>query len=159
MNAIFDSGILIDHLNGIRQAKQEMDLYPQKSVSIVTWIEVMAGTDASDDLPTRLFLQGFPLFPLTAAVAERTFLLRRSRKLKFPDSTILATAQVAGLLLVTRNSKDFSPTDPQIRIPYTIERSSRISRPACNCACADPPSRFGDSWPGAIRRRLDRGIA
>jgi len=120
MNAIFDSSILIDHLNGIREAKLELDSYLQKSISIVTWIEVMAGTDASDEDPTRLFLQGFQLLPLTPAVAERTFLLRRSRKLKLPDATILATAQVAGLLLVTRNTRDFSPADPQIRIPYTL---------------------------------------
>lgn len=36
MNAIFDSNILIDYLNGIRKAKLEMDLYPQRSISIVT---------------------------------------------------------------------------------------------------------------------------
>jgi predicted nucleic acid-binding protein len=57
---------------------------------------------------------------MTAAVAERAFTLRRDRKLKVHDATILATAQVAGLLLVTRNTRDFSPSDPQIRIPYVI---------------------------------------
>jgi predicted nucleic acid-binding protein len=42
------------------------------------------------------------------------------RKLKLPDAFILATAQTASVLLVTRNTRDFSSTDPQIRIPYTI---------------------------------------
>jgi len=80
----------------------------------------MAGTDTSDEDGTRLFLQGFQRLPMTAAVAERTFTLRRDRKLKVHDATILATAQIADLLLVNRNTGDFSPADPQIRIPYVI---------------------------------------
>jgi hypothetical protein len=57
---------------------------------------------------------------LTQAVAEQAFILRRDRKLKLPDAIILATAQVAGLLFVTRNTRDFSSSNPQIRIPYQI---------------------------------------
>jgi len=120
MNAIFDSNILIDYLNGVRQAKLELDRYTQKSISIVTWIEVMAGTSSSTEYQTRLILRAYQLIPMTAAVAERAFVLRRDRKLKLPDAVILATAQEAGLLLVTRNTRDFSAADPQIRIPYRI---------------------------------------
>ena len=120
MNAIFDSNILIDYLNGIPEAKLELDLYPQKSISVMTWIEVMAGTDSSDERQTRLALQVYQLLPMTSAVAERAFILRRDHRLKLPDAIILATAQTSGLLLVTRNSKDFSASDPQVRIPYQI---------------------------------------
>lgn len=120
MDAVFDSNILIDYLNGIPEAKLEMDLYTRRSISIVTWLEVMAGTDSSDEDPTRRALLAYHLLPLTSAVAERAFILRRDRRLKLPDAIILATAQASGLLLVTRNSKDFSAADPQIRIPYQI---------------------------------------
>jgi predicted nucleic acid-binding protein len=120
MNAIFDSNIVIDYLNGVPQAKLEMDLYDRKSISIVTWIEVMAGTDASDEVPTRAALAGFSLIPLSRAVAELAFTLRRDSRLKLPDAMIFATAQSAGLLFVTRNTRDFDPTDPQIRAPYSI---------------------------------------
>lgn len=120
MDAVFDSNILIDYLNGIPEAKLEMDLYSRKSISIVTWIEVMAGTDSSDEDPTRLALSAYQLLPMTSTVAERAFILRRDSKLKFPDAVILATAQTAGVLLVTRNTRDFSSADPQIRIPYQI---------------------------------------
>ena len=36
------------------------------------------------------------------------------------DAIILATAQVNGAILVTRNSKDFPANMPGIRIPYTV---------------------------------------
>ena len=45
---------------------------------------------------------------------------RVGSRLKLPDAIILATAQVANLLLVTRNTRDFSAADPQICIPYKI---------------------------------------
>lgn len=37
-----------------------------------------------------------------------------------PDAIILATAQLADRILVTRNSRDFPASDPQVHIPYTI---------------------------------------
>jgi predicted nucleic acid-binding protein len=120
MNALFDSNILIDYLNGIPEAKLEMDLYDRKSISIVTWIEVMAGTDALDEVPTRVALAEFNLIPLSSTVAELAFTLRRDSRMKLPDAMIFATAQSTGLLFVTRNTRDFDSTDPQVRVPYII---------------------------------------
>jgi predicted nucleic acid-binding protein len=120
MNAVFDSNILIDYLNGIPEAKLELDLYSQKSISVMTWIEVMAGTNSSDENQTRSALEIYRLLPMTAAVAERAFILRRDHRFKLPDAIILATAQTEGLLFVTRNTRDFSAGDPQVRIPYRI---------------------------------------
>jgi predicted nucleic acid-binding protein len=120
VDAVFDSNILIDYLNGIPEAKLELERYSQKSISVMTWIEVMAGTDSSDEQQTRYALQAYQLLPMTSAIAERAFILRRDCKLKLPDAIILATAQVAGLSFVTRNTKDFSAADPQVRIPYQI---------------------------------------
>jgi predicted nucleic acid-binding protein len=120
MNAVFDTNILIDYLNGIPEAKVELALYSRKSISIITWIEVMAGTNASDADDTRLELLNYERLPITLPVAERSFLLRRDHRLKMPDAIILATAQEAGVLLVTRNTREFDSSDPQIRIPYKL---------------------------------------
>ena len=43
MNAVFDSNIIIDYLNGVREAKQEVALYQNCSISIITYIEVLVG--------------------------------------------------------------------------------------------------------------------
>jgi len=45
---------------------------------------------------------------------------RRERKVKLPDAIILATAELEGRLLVTRNTKDFPSDDPGVRVPYTL---------------------------------------
>ena len=120
MNAVFDSNILIDYLKAIPQGLVEVDRYSQVCISLITWMEIMAGSKPADVQVTRRALMTFKCLPISQDVAERAFVLRRDRKLKLPDAIILATAQVAGLLLVTRNTRDFSPADPQIRIPYKI---------------------------------------
>jgi hypothetical protein len=120
MNAVFDTNILIDYLKAIPQGLVEVNRYSHVSISLMTWMEIMAGAKSADVDATRRALLTFTCLPISQQVAERAFILRRDRKLKLPDAIILATAQAAGLLLVTRNTRDFSSADPQIRIPYRI---------------------------------------
>ena len=46
--------------------------------------------------------------------------LRREHRMRLPDAIIWATAQDLGVLLVTRNSRDFPSKDPGVRIPYPV---------------------------------------
>lgn len=55
--------------------------------------------------------------PIAARATERR---NERRSLKFADAVILASAQVHGHVLVTRNTKDFPADLPGIRIPYTL---------------------------------------
>jgi predicted nucleic acid-binding protein len=119
-NVLFDTNILIDYLSGISQARVEMERYSRRAISIVTWMEVMAGTTREDERQVRAFLLTFSVLPVTTEVAERAFDLRRQRKIKLPDAIIQATAQVEGRLLITRNTRDFPGHDPDIRIPYRL---------------------------------------
>jgi predicted nucleic acid-binding protein len=66
----------------------------------------------------RSLLENFQLMEVNEAVSQETILIRQRTRLKLPDAIILATARVHGLLLVTRNSRDFSSKDPDVRIPY-----------------------------------------
>lgn len=52
------------------------------------------------------------------AVARAAVLLRRAHRLRLPDALIWATARVNHCLLVTRNSRDFPVSEPEVRIPY-----------------------------------------
>jgi predicted nucleic acid-binding protein len=45
---------------------------------------------------------------LDATIAARAVTLRRSHHIKLPDAIIRATAQVRAMLLVTRNTRDFT---------------------------------------------------
>ena len=40
MKAVFDSDVLVDYLVGLEKAKQEFDLYSEKCISIISWMEV-----------------------------------------------------------------------------------------------------------------------
>ena len=40
--------------------------------------------------------------------------------MSLPDAMVLATAQINGSILVTRNTKDFPANLPGIRVPYTL---------------------------------------
>ena len=119
-NVLFDTNILIDYLSGIPQARLEMERYSHRAISIITWMEVMAGTTRQDEKQIRAFLLAFSILPVIAEIAERAFVLRRQRKIKLPDAIIQATAQVEDRLLITRNTRDFSGHDPDIRIPYRL---------------------------------------
>ena len=120
MKALFDTNILIDFLNGIPAAREELNRYQEKSISIVAWMEVMAGAPPSADDATRTFLDGFEIVELDGAVAERAVILRKTHRLKLPDAIVWASAQVRSMLLVTRDTKGFPADDPGVRLPYRI---------------------------------------
>ena len=120
MKALFDTNILVDYLNGIAAAKKELALYEAHAISIVTWMEVMCGGDPELGDTTRAFLNRFTVIPIGEPIAERAVKLRRERHLKQPDAIILATSLETGLLLVTRNSKDFDAKLPGVRHPYRV---------------------------------------
>lgn len=118
MKALFDTNILIDFLNKVPEARIELHLHEQRAISIVSWIEVLVGTPADLDSATRRFLAEFELLQLTPEIAQGAVDSRRQQKIKLPDAIIRASAQANGMLLVTRNTKDFSSNDPGVRIPY-----------------------------------------
>ena len=121
MTAVFDSNILIDFLNGASEPRQEFRRHRRRAVSVITWIEVLAGArNPDEDQRIRDLLSRFTVVSIGDGVRDRAVAIRRAGRLKLPDAIILATAQELGWLLVTRNTKDFPPSDPTIRVPYTL---------------------------------------
>ncbi len=121
MADLFDTNILIDHLNGIAKASRELKRSADPAISVITWIEVMTGAASpGEEAILRSFLANFTTLPVTAQVAERAAINRRQLRIKLPDAIILATAETASRQLVTRNTKDFPPNTPSVRVPYRI---------------------------------------
>jgi predicted nucleic acid-binding protein len=119
MRAVIDSDVLIDFLQGLDAAAAEIDRYDDPCYSVISWMEVMIGaeTDAERFAAETLF-DSMRRIELSAEIARRAVELRKLLRLKIPDAIVLATADVAGCILVTRNARDFEPGDPRIRIPY-----------------------------------------
>lgn len=123
VSVLFDTNILIDLLNGIEAAREEIALYDDKAISLVTWMEVMVGA-GEDALRIKAFLSGFRLVAIDGDVAAEAVRIRRSRRIKLPDAIILASARTSHRLLITRNTKDFpSGVEGEVRIPYLLGKS------------------------------------
>jgi predicted nucleic acid-binding protein len=121
MRAIIDSDVLIDYLQGLDQARRELDRYAQREISIISWMEVMTGADTpEEEKGCREFLAAFTIHPLSVEVAAAAVLIRKQFRVRLPDAIVWATARANSCLLVTRNSKDFSPKEPGVRIPYSV---------------------------------------
>lgn len=118
---LFDTNILIDHLNGFEQAAQEIRASSDPAISVITWIEVMTGAaNPAQESILRAFLTSFQCLPVTNAVADRAAENRREKRIKLPDAIILATAEIANRQLVTRNVRDFPAGTIGVRVPYQI---------------------------------------
>lgn len=120
VKALLDTNVLIDFLSGIGAARKEIARYDEAAISIVTWMEVMVGAPPGATDETRQFLSHFATVPVSQPIAERAVELRQQHRVKPPDAIIWASAQIEQRLLVTRNTKDFPPGDPGIRMPYRV---------------------------------------
>ncbi len=121
MKAVFDTNILVDYLNGVPAAKRELEQFEEVSISVVTWMEVLAGAEGNEEETiTRSFLSRFKTQPIDVPLAERAVKIRRQHRMKLPDAIIWATARELGRILVTRNTRDFSEKEPGIRVPYKL---------------------------------------
>jgi predicted nucleic acid-binding protein len=119
MPYLFDSNILIYHLNGSLNDKGtdllEEGLAGEGAHSVITKIELLGFSQSeSDEAQGRTLLSNLLEIPLTSEIAEQTIQLRKVYKIKLPDAVIAATALVGRLTLVSRNGGDF------LKIPNLI---------------------------------------
>ncbi len=121
----FDANIVIDALAGFPAARIEIEraigLDSRPWISRMAWIEVLSKGNEAMVKDALVFLSHFGLDEIDDEISRRAAALRRERpRLKSPDAIILATAQIRGRVLITRNTKDFPAAMPGIRVPYTL---------------------------------------
>ena len=119
---LVDSVILIDHFNGIDQATNWIaDRYSELAVSVITRAELLTGFDDGEDTMVASLLDRFPSLPIDLAIADLAARLRRRFRWKLPDAIQAALSRYHGLILVTRNTSDFSPDRHDfVEVPYRI---------------------------------------
>ncbi len=121
----FDSNIIVDALAGYDMAKIEIrravEQHGRVWTSRMVWVDVLSKGTATMLRRAETLLSGFEIDEIDAGIARTAASLRRQRpRLKSPDAIILATAQLRGRILVTRNTKDFPAEMPGIRAPYIL---------------------------------------
>ena len=120
MKALLDTNILIDYLNGIDAAREEICRYETPLISTVTWMEVLVGVNDDEQQAIRSFLSRFTQVSIDKEVAEIAVSIRRRHKMRLPDAIIWASAKHESALLVSRNTKDFPADSPGVRVPYQV---------------------------------------
>jgi len=119
LSVLLDSVILIDHLNGITAATRYLASAQQASISVITRAEVLAGVGLREVDAIKEWLDRYPTWAIDRATADLAAELRRTHKWKLPDALQAAIAQLHGLKLATRNTRDFPPKRyPFVFVPY-----------------------------------------
>jgi predicted nucleic acid-binding protein len=118
-NIVIDA--LLDHEPAHREITRIASTGARMWISRMAWIEILSKGDDNVVRDVVKFLDRFGLDEVDHEISVRAAALRRERaRLKSPDAIILATAQLRGRVLVTRNIKDFPAEMPGIRVPYQI---------------------------------------
>ena len=115
----FDTNILIDWLNDSSKAIAELSRYRKHRISRVVWTELLAGVPLEERDTLQQTLSSLEVVEIDARIASAAADIRYRSPMKLMDAYILATAQVNGAILITRNTKDFPAKMPGIRVPYT----------------------------------------
>jgi len=116
----FDSNILIDWLRDRPQAVAELLRYSRHRISRIVWTEILAGEPLENRDIVQQLIAPFEVVEIDARIASAAADIRHRTRMKLLDAYILATAQVNGAILITRNTKDFPANLPGIRVPYVL---------------------------------------
>jgi len=116
----FDTNIVIDWLFDRQPAITELARYRRHRISRIVWTEIIAGEPMHSRTHVQQLIAPFEVMEMDGRIAAAAADIRHRLRMKLMDAFILATAQVNGAILVTRNTKDFPATMPGVRIPYTL---------------------------------------
>ncbi|MFM5922859.1 MAG: type II toxin-antitoxin system VapC family toxin [Novosphingobium sp.] len=116
----FDTNILIDWLKGSPHAIAEISRYQRHRISRLVWSELLAIEPLETRDRVQQLISPFEIVELDGRIAAAAADICRRLKISMIDAMVLATAQVNGAILITRNTKDFPAAMPGIRVPYTL---------------------------------------
>ena len=116
MKYLVDSNIIIYHLNNESIATQFLSQnYLQIAISQITYVEVLSFPfTQKQEAEVKMLLSQFKIIDVTQAVSNQAVENRKIKKIKLPDNLIASTAMVNGLIIVTRNVKDFKSFDIKV---------------------------------------------
>jgi len=118
-SALIDTGVLLDYLVGDLRAKRALDPYAHRSISVVTWLELMSRCPEGLLEPTRGFLRSFERLSISESIADEALrLMRHQSSLPLQRALTWATANVNQLLFVTTDVAHVDKDDANVVLPY-----------------------------------------
>ncbi|CAN7586918.1 type II toxin-antitoxin system VapC family toxin [Pseudoduganella sp. LjRoot289] len=129
---LFDTNILIDWSKDYPEALAGLAYWDNPAISVITWMELYSGANPEDVPRFDAFMVefGFEIVEIDAEIMHAAAALvsarrRTGRKIALSDAIIAATAQVRGLTIITRNTKDFKGAN--VRVPYELKTTTVVT--------------------------------
>jgi hypothetical protein len=125
MTAVFDTALVIDYLRGVRRALEAFGQFPDRAITVGTWVEVMSEAPARLEPQTREFLRGFERLAINEAIADRALsLIQQQDRLSIQQALAWATAQINSSIYVTIDFPRLTSPDPTVYVPYRRDRKA-----------------------------------
>ena len=118
MSAVFDTSLVIDYLRGVKRAQEAFAQFPDRAITVGTWVEVMTAAPQRFEPQTREFLRGFERLAINEAIADRALaLIQQHARLDIGHAIAWATAQINSAVYVSIDLPLAAP-DPTVCVPY-----------------------------------------
>ncbi len=132
-SVVVDTSVLLDYLNGERRAERALAAHPHRSISVVSWLELMAVAPPELTEATRGFLRGFERLSISEAIADEALALMNARPgLPLHRALTWATARVNRLTLLTVDARDLKKNEPGVELPYRWAAGAERAMPSAN---------------------------
>ena len=119
MTAVFDTALVIDYLRGVKRAQEAFAQFPDRAITVSTWVEVMKEAPPQLELQTREFLRGFERLAINEAIADRALaLIQEHEQLDISHAIAWATAQINSSIYVSVDFPRLPAPDTTVHVPY-----------------------------------------
>jgi hypothetical protein len=124
MTGVFDTALVIDYLRGVKRAQEAFAQFPDRAVTVGTWVEVMMEAPRNLEPQTREFLRGFERLAINEAIADRALeLIQQHPQLNIQHAFPWATAQINSAIYVSVDFPRLATQDATVWMPYRNKRS------------------------------------
>jgi hypothetical protein len=119
MSGVFDTALLIDYLRGVKRAQAAFAQFPDRAITVGTWVEVMKESPQHLEPQTREFLRGFERLAINEAIADRALaLIQQHPQIDIRHAIPWATAQINSSIYVTVDFPRLAAEDASVYVPY-----------------------------------------
>ena len=119
MNALIDTGLLLDYLRGDERAAQALRDCAHCSITVATWLEVMRASPHDGREATRAFLRTFERLSISESSTDEAMRLSFAHPgLGIERAVNWANAIVNQLVFMTNDPTFSSSTRRDVLLPY-----------------------------------------
>ena len=130
MNALIDTGLLLDYLRGDERAARALRDCAHRSITVATWLEVMRASPPDRREATRAFLRTFERLSISESSTDEAMRLSFAHpELSAPRAINWANAIVNQLVFMTTDPAGCPPTRRDVVVPYVADRGASVTRP------------------------------